>query len=842
MATPHEIAILLKFREQGRKILNDLTKKDIPNLEQAALRASRALAGGLAIGAGAAAAGIAASVASATEFEATMSGVKAVSGATAEEFELLRQKALQLGKDTVFSATDAAKGLEELVKGGISTKDILDGAAAAALNLASAGSVPLTQAAEQMSDAMNVFSLSGADAAHAADLIAGAANASSMSVTDFGFSLKMVGAVAKLSGQDIDSTAQAIAVMAAHGLKGSDAGTSLKTMLMNLQPSTKRANEAFRELGIITEEGTNLFVNEAGAFRSMAEIAEVLRQKTEGLTESERMMKLEVMFGSDAIRAAAVMAEEGAAGFEKMADAMGKVTAAEVASTRLDNLKGDLEQAKGSAETLAISIGSLLQPSLRELAKNGTASLDELIVGVDSFQSRMDELIAAHQIDQLSAALMVLSERIEQAIGPETAALFRSTTTLIGRMAEGFGSLFKSTEEGGSLLSGFFETWSSWMNFLGGQIDAFIDRNVRAVLSVTAFAQSVGRLGSEVMAAAMNIGRQLIEGIKTGVEQGFATLSGWLGDRMSELPDVVKRVLDIKSPSGVFARQVGIPITQGIQEGIGEGLPALIADVEKMIGGALPAAATTAAVAAKPRVAKSVADHFFSAVSEVARNDALLRDIGDAGASAMTAYTEAFERGDKNAAAKAANAVQRMINDARKAGVKDAGAMGGALIDALGLALKNGDKVLRDIAIDSLMSFGMTIQQAEAMAKAAEARQKGTATQKPLAPIGTQMSAAAQAAIFTPALEEARRRLEAGRIATMPQQTLTPASVSALVPALSEAIAVALQRNAGTGKGAKTGGDILTTVTVNGPVGTDEIAMVIEQALVDAASRLANSG
>src|SRR5690348_4524975 len=152
-----------------------------------------ALMVGGAAGLGAIALGLKDAISSASDFDATMSGVGAVSGASAQQMGQLHDLALQLGKDTVYSASEAGQGIEELLKGGVSIQDVMGGAAQATLNLAAAGGVSLPDAAEIAADALNDFNLNGKDMAHVSDMIAGAANASAIDVGDFKFSLSSVG-------------------------------------------------------------------------------------------------------------------------------------------------------------------------------------------------------------------------------------------------------------------------------------------------------------------------------------------------------------------------------------------------------------------------------------------------------------------------------------------------------------------------------------------------------------------------------------------------------------------------------------------------------------------------
>lgn len=352
--------------------------------------------GGAAIaGIAAVGAGFAAAVTSAAGFEQTMSAVKAVSGATAEEMSSLSGLALQLGKDTSFSASEAGKGIEELVKGGLSIPDIMNGAAKATLDLAAAGGVSLPDAATIAANALAEFNLKGEDMAHVADLIAGAANASALDVSDFKTSLQASGAVAATIGFTFDDLAVAIAEMGKAGITGSDAGTSLKTMMLNLSPQTLKAKDEMQALGIITADGANQFFDAAGKVKSMAEVAQVLQNATANLTQEQKLNALATLFGSDAIRASAVLAKEGAAGFGQMGEAMGKVTAEAVGATKLDNMKGSVQQLTGSVETLAIEFGTALLPVFRDTVDGATNIVNALIPIAREWGPKVAEAIKA---------------------------------------------------------------------------------------------------------------------------------------------------------------------------------------------------------------------------------------------------------------------------------------------------------------------------------------------------------------------------------------------------------------------------------------------------------------
>lgn len=288
------------------------------------------------------------------DFDAQLSAIKSLTpkegldGMSRDDvMAQVRARAKELGQATAFGNKEVAQGMTELIKAGISLKDVLGDASEAALNLATAGDLALPEAAEIMSTAMNTFGVK--DATHAANILAGAANASATSVHEMKYSLSAVGIVAKKAGMDFDEVNTALALMASRGLKGSDAGTSLKSMLQQIEPATKPAVAAFEKLGLL-KDGKNQFYNEKGQLRSLGEIADILHESTKGLSEQELNSLYKDAFGSDGIRAAQVLGEFTSQSVKDMYNEMTKVTAKEQSETMRDNLKGDIEQLGGAWE------------------------------------------------------------------------------------------------------------------------------------------------------------------------------------------------------------------------------------------------------------------------------------------------------------------------------------------------------------------------------------------------------------------------------------------------------------------------------------------------------------
>lgn len=332
-------------------------------------------------------------VATGAEFAGEMAGVAAVSGASARQLALLSEAARTGGLSIGVGAREGAKGLQELIKGGVSAEAALGGALRSTQLLAKAGGVDLATAAEISATAMNSFGLSAADLARVADLVAGAANASSIGVDDMRLSLSQAGAVARTIGVSFDDTAVAIAELGKAGIKGSDAGTSLRTFLLSLSGTSAQATDELRKLGIVTADGSNKFFDATGKAKGLAEVSQILKTATAGYTDQQKLATLQVIFGTDALRAASVFAREGAEGFDTLAAAMAKVGAKGVAEQRLDSLAGDLEKLKAQAEATSVAVEKAIDPQARRAAQLGTLAVQGVEEGRFNFLAELGKQV-----------------------------------------------------------------------------------------------------------------------------------------------------------------------------------------------------------------------------------------------------------------------------------------------------------------------------------------------------------------------------------------------------------------------------------------------------------------
>lgn len=355
----------------------------------------------LGIGAAVAGAGIAVggalggAIKVAASFDQTMSNIGAVGGpAAADAMDQIRQKALDIGRDTAFGAGAAGSAIEELIKAGVDVKDVLGGAADATVALASAGEIALPEAAAITSAALNQFGLAGTDAAHVADLFAGAANASATDVREIGSAMTYVGPTAKALGQDIDNVSAAVGLLADQGIVGTKAGTSLRAgMLALVNPSKEGA-------AVLSGLGVNL-KDVHGNMLPLPALFQELQTKTAGLGETERVEAFAAVVGREAVGAVLSLVDAGDKGFAKFKADMAQVSAADVAKQKLNNLAGSMTMLRGSVQTAGIMLGSAFQPVLQGTVQGISGLINATLPLIEQFAVTFPARLEAFKIRAL---------------------------------------------------------------------------------------------------------------------------------------------------------------------------------------------------------------------------------------------------------------------------------------------------------------------------------------------------------------------------------------------------------------------------------------------------------
>lgn len=398
----------------------------------------------------------------AAEFEQQMSEVGAVAGATSGEMGKLKDAALEAGKATKYSATEAAKAEAELAKAGLNTSEILGGALTGALSLAAAGGLDLAEAADVTAKTLNIFHLEGKDATHVADLLAAAANKSATDVHELAMAMKMGGLAANAAGMSVEETVGTFALFADSALVGSDAGTSFKQALMMLQNPTDKSANLMKELGISVYDAQ-------GSFIGMEKLAGVLQTQLGSMTQQERNHALAVIFGSDAMRAANVLYEAGAGKVHEYVDAVNQEGAAQdVAAKKTDNLLGDVERLTGSLETLAITGAGGATAGLRVLTQSANGMVDAFDAVPAPVQETVTVMAGLIGVGLLATAGIVkLSSVMTTANAALAATGPRGTQAAAGLQRAGAATAKFAAIAAGAIIA---------INLIGAAWKAFVDQ------------------------------------------------------------------------------------------------------------------------------------------------------------------------------------------------------------------------------------------------------------------------------------------------------------------------------------------------------------------------------
>lgn len=352
---------------------------------------------------------IAAGIASfnvAADFESAMSRVSGALNDPTVDIEELRQLALKTGQDTIFSATEAGAAMEQLAKGGLTAADIKGGALASTMNLAAAGGLSLDVAANTVVRSMGAFGLSADQVNEAVNALAGSAAASSADVAELSEGLSQVSAQANSAGWSVQDTTAVLGAFADAGVKGSDAGTSLKTMLQRLAAPTDEAADTISSLNIQARDSHGLMKDAAG-------VAQELSAKMGTLSSAEKDAAMQKIFGSDASRAALIMTGLGKEGIEKYTAATNDQTAAQrLADSQMGASEKALEQMKGALETAAIQAGTALAPAVIDAA-NAVGKAAESFGSLDEGTQKVI-ISAAILAAGLGPVLFIVGKGMEQ--------------------------------------------------------------------------------------------------------------------------------------------------------------------------------------------------------------------------------------------------------------------------------------------------------------------------------------------------------------------------------------------------------------------------------------------
>lgn len=558
-------------------------------------------------------------VKTAGDFEAAMNRVGAATGATGGKFEALEDLARDLGRTTTKSASEAADMLEMLAKNGLTTEQILGGAATAAIKLSEATGGDLSTAADVATNVMAQFKIEAKDLGRVVDGVTNVTLASQFGFNDYKHAIAQAGGVAGALGVSLEDFNAAIAGTASVFNSGEDAGTSFKTFLTTLVPKSDAAAAEMKKLGLE-------FFNANGSMKSMSEIAEELKTSLSSLSDEAKTDSVTTIFGSDAMRTAIALADQGAAGIDKLSLAISrKGSADEQAAARMKGFNGELEKLAGAFDELKLAIAdsgllttitslvTKIAEWVAELAKTSpeilkwgtivaglTAVLGPVLIVMGTLATVIAAIgapiaLAVAGTTALAAAAVTLYtnwDRLKTSF-PEVAAVVE--TTMAGMKVVFDGLLAHATlvfTGLGQLLQGdFMGAWDTLkaavMNFsttLNSVIDTvfpgFKQGLASIVVEAVRVAQELVNAFLAIPGKMLEIGGQIIDGLINGISSRFDALKAKVLSIGEYIPESIRNVMDMHSPSRVM-HEIGSDVMQGLTNGITQAAPGSVAAADE---------------------------------------------------------------------------------------------------------------------------------------------------------------------------------------------------------------------------------------------------------------------
>lgn len=511
-------------------------------------------ASGVVAAAGALAVGFKAAITTGVDFERTMNTLSGVTGATADQMSLLRQRAKDLGNDVSLSGTsavDASQAMTELAKAGFTVDQSMT-AAKGTLQLAAAAQISAAEAATIQANALQVFGLKADYAAKTADVLANTANATSADITDVAFAMQAGGSVASQFGLTLEDTAAAIGMLANNGIKGSDAGTLLKATLLALTDQSNPAQGAIQELGLTV-------YNASGQFVGMSSLLGQLGEAAKRMTPEMYQAATGTLFGSDAARLAGIAAKGGSEGYDQLRKAVEKQgAAADLAAAQNKGLPGVIERIKNAVETASISFFELIDGPLQSVGD-----------GLTGFVNTMQTAFASDSVKQAASTLGTAIGGVGKAIGEiaqnvgpalisglsEAVNLFERFKAVIIPLVAGFVA-YKTTV---LVIIGITKLWAA----------------AQAILNIALTANPIGLIVAAIAAlvAGVILAYKNSETFRKIVQTAWAAIKTVVGVAWSFLKTVfaaMKPAFEAIGTAAMWLWENAIkPAWEGIKQGIG---------------------------------------------------------------------------------------------------------------------------------------------------------------------------------------------------------------------------------------------------------------------------------
>ncbi len=486
-------------------------------------------------------------------FDESMSKVAAISGATGSDFDALREKAMEMGASTKFSATESADAFTYMAMAGWKTEDMLNGIEGI-MNLAAASGEDLATTSDIVTDALTAFGLSAKDSGHFADVLAVAATNANTDVGMMGETFKYVAPVAGSLGYSIEDASLAIGLMANSSIKASQAGTSLRAIITRLATNAGASSKSMGALDVLTQTLGVSFYDAEGKARDLNAVLMEARDAWQSLGDEEATYYAKKIAGEEAISGWLAIMNASEEDVQKLSSALSDADGAALAmaETMQDNLAGDITKFKSAMEGAQIILSDQLTPSLREFVQFGT--------------NAVSTLSTAFQEGGLSGAMETLG------------------TILSDGLNMVIENLPKMVDAGMKLLGALGQ---GIIDNLPTIVSAAVDI---VIMLVQGIIDALPRLASAAVEIIGSLARELVEATPQLLHSGMDMLIALVDGIMSGLPDMIARLPQIIEDFLNFITEElpsildkGQDLMDSLVDGILNALPALLDAVPKII-------------------------------------------------------------------------------------------------------------------------------------------------------------------------------------------------------------------------------------------------------------------
>lgn len=569
-------------------------------------------------------------------YEKAMSEVKAISGATADELEKLSTQALKSAKTTIFTSSEVASAYKYMAMAGWDIEEMMAGLDGI-LNLAAASNLDLARTSDIVTDALTAFGYQASESAHFADVLARVATNANTNVDLMGESFKYVGAIAGTMKYSIEDVGVALGLMANAGIKASQAGTSLRSIISRMAAPTDKVKAAMDELGIT-------MTNSKGEAKSFEEVMKDLRKGFAGLSESQKTQYASTIAGKNAMTGLLAIINSSDEDFDKLTTAIddSKDAAQDMADTMKDNLSGDVTELNSKLDVLYVNLYEKIEPVLRGIVQFLGGVVDVITTVVDVLggvvnaitQNEIAMTVIQGVIKGVSGIMTNFIGVVSNVIGvvQSLSGVVDFAKGVFENFKGGFDGVVEKVKEGagnigtkfgemkdniGTAIGGALEKVKEWGvnmfetakqvggDFLIGIATFFAELPgkvwnflVQTVNKVAEFAINLSKKAKEAAKGAfdaivntisqlpgkmLEIGKNIVEGLWNGINGAV----GWLKDKIwsfaSSVVDTIKNALGIQSPSKVFRDEVGVYMAQGIGVGFDKEMKSVADDMKNSL-------------------------------------------------------------------------------------------------------------------------------------------------------------------------------------------------------------------------------------------------------------------